>query len=81
MSWEQPAVLVVALAVLRLAGEVVRWLRARSRDEARAAMLVSVLRECGPNVVLTERSGDAALSVRSAETPNSAARTEVSGRG
>lgn len=71
--------MVVALAALRVLGEVVRWLRAKTRDEARAAMLVDILRECGPGAVLTERSGKATLSVRSGRA--SADETEVGGSG
>ncbi|QYX76518.1 hypothetical protein [Streptomyces akebiae] len=81
MSWVEPVVVIVVLAALRLGGEVVRWLRAKAKDEARAAMLVGILRECGPGAVLTERSGEAALTVRSGGTPTAGLPEEGSSRG
>ncbi|MFI5877679.1 hypothetical protein ACIBAH_35745 [Streptomyces sp. NPDC051445] len=77
MSWMEPAVVMTALVALRVGGEVVRWLRAR----ARSAMLIGILRECGPGAVLTERSGDAALTLRSGNVSSVPLQEEGSGRG
>lgn len=57
---------VVTTGVLRLMGEVVRWLAARSGERLRARMVVELVTRSGPGTVLTDHRPDgAALTVRS----------------
>ncbi|MET7766074.1 hypothetical protein [Streptomyces sp. NPDC005336] len=56
---------VVTVGVLRLMGDVIRWLAARSGERVRARMLVELLNRSGPGTVLTDHRADgAALTVR-----------------
>lgn len=56
---------VVTVGVLRLMGDVIRWLAARSDERVRARMLVELLTRSGPGTVLTDHRADgAALTVR-----------------
>ncbi|OMI33174.1 hypothetical protein SPAR_42731 [Streptomyces sparsogenes DSM 40356] len=57
---------VVTMGVLRLMGEVIRWLAARSGERLRARMVVELVTRSGPGTVLTDHRADgAALTVRS----------------
>lgn len=57
---------VVTMGVLRLIGDVIRWLAARSGERVRARMLVELMTRSGPGTVLTDHRADgAALTVRS----------------
>ncbi len=56
---------VVTVGVLRLMGDVIRWLAARSGERIRARMVVELVRGSGPGTVLTDHRADgAALTVR-----------------
>lgn len=56
---------VVTVGVLRLMGDVIRWLAARSGERARARMLIEMLDRSEPGTVLTDRRADgAAVTVR-----------------
>lgn len=65
---------VVTMGVLRLMGDCVRWLAARSGERVRARMLVELMTRSGPGTVLTDHRADgAALTVRSGLSSSSGA--------
>ncbi|MFG2579412.1 hypothetical protein [Streptomyces malaysiensis] len=56
---------VVTVGVLRLMGDVVRWLAARSGERLRARTLAELVSRTEPGTVLTDRRPDgAALTIR-----------------
>ncbi|MCC4321650.1 hypothetical protein HUF15_05860 [Streptomyces samsunensis] len=56
---------VVTVGVLRLMGDVIRWLAARSGERLRARTLAELVSRTEPGTVLTDRRPDgAALTIR-----------------
>ncbi len=56
---------VVTVGVLRLMGDVIRWLAARSGERLRARTLAELVNRTEPGTVLTDRRPDgAALTIR-----------------
>ncbi|EXU63892.1 hypothetical protein Z951_33750 [Streptomyces sp. PRh5] len=56
---------VVTVGVLRLMGDVIRWLAARSGERLRARTLAELVHRTEPGTVLTDRRPDgAALTIR-----------------
>ncbi|MEU8824383.1 hypothetical protein [Streptomyces sp. NPDC048636] len=73
---------VVTVGVLRLMGDVIRWLAARSGERIRARMLVELVRGSGPGTVLTDHRADgAALTVRRTEAQSGRGGADVRGGG
>ncbi len=69
---------VVTVGVLRLMGDVIRWLAARSGERLRARTLAELVSRTEPGTVLTDRRPDgAALTIR--RRPEE--RSEREGRG
>ncbi|MFI7309501.1 hypothetical protein [Streptomyces hygroscopicus] len=69
---------VVTVGVLRLTGDVIRWLAARSGERHRARTLAELVSRTEPGTVLTDRRPDgAALTIR--RRPEE--RSEREGRG
>ncbi|MBI0299697.1 hypothetical protein JBE04_35885 [Streptomyces sp. PRKS01-29] len=72
---------VVTVAVLRLMGDVIRWLAARSGERLRARTLAELVSRTAPGTVLTDRRPDgAALTIRRPDE-REGEREERGGRG